>query len=336
MVDHHVHDEVRLLLLGPQLRHLRGVGDLHHRSGKRRVRQRVHLHRGGLPDADRGDVGLVHVRLDLHATEIGDAQDHGARVVHGPDHHDLTALHVELGHRARDGRREDGLSQVVLRAQDRGAGARHFLAIHVRPRPFGIPLRARGLDLLGRDELPLEELLLPAEVGLGLLERDLREPETRFRRIERGLTLPQLRAVLGPVELEEELPFPHPVPFLDRDPDDLARDVGAELHVGLGLHLRGRPNRGRDVPLDDVVHLDALAAPLSLRHVRDHDRSDQDDPAPDQETAFQTRLHTLGYSLLPTNNAASPRRVPGPLPPHGRPRPPRRSSALPERDLPGR
>jgi len=79
------------------------------------------------------------------------------------------------------------------------------------------------------------------------------------------------------VDLEQELALADDLAFLDRQLDDLARDIGAQIDLGLWAHLPARRDRGHEITRLHLLgtHLDCLV--LAFRGGQPADRDDDED-----------------------------------------------------------
>jgi len=86
----------------------------------------------------------------------------------------------------------------------------------------------------------------------------------------RCLSALEIRLVDRGIDLQQELPLLDEVAFAHRDPRDAARDVGADVHLLLGLNLPAGGDGGDEIAAADGLesHLDPF---FTLRTRAHHD-----------------------------------------------------------------
>ncbi len=229
-----------------------GAGDVFDASLEGAIRVGVDADEDGLFDLDIDDVVFVHLGVDLHVFEIGDAQDLGAGKLSGGD--DAFAKFAgKGGKRAVDGRINAGFNKFLA---DLGELTFDTFDIEKRGLKAGIGDVAIGFGVveivLGADFFG-EKLSLSAEIDLAFQELSFALEIIGASSSESGFLLFDLSLKSVGFNFDEEIAFFHVLPFLVGETDDFAGNFGRDFDFESGLDFAGGGDN-----LDDVTFCDAF------------------------------------------------------------------------------
>ena len=102
--------------------------------------------------------------------------------------------------------------------------------------------------------------------------------EGRLRLRDAGLRTLDCRPEEGRIDLQQEVPLLHVLPFLDREFDDPSGDIRGDVHMRLGFDVARRGDIVDEIPQPDGLHADFDGAtPLPLRGEKSHGREKSND-----------------------------------------------------------
>ena len=173
-------------------------------------------------------------------------------------HRDFALLHRQPDHPAGDRREEPGLGQVVLALPaERGAGlvqpGAWVACRSPRRRRSAWTAPARPLRAAIRFGLVFCMFERRSSCRLAWSRLACAWISEAWLEATSALAPAHHRLVLRRVDLEQELALLHQVALLHRDLDDAAGDVGADVHLGLGLDLAAGGDGGDQVASADTA-----------------------------------------------------------------------------------
>ena len=130
-------------------------------------------------------------------------------------------------------------------------------------------------------------------VALCLRKRRLRLRRLRSRAGDSSGRALDVRLILSRIDLEQELPLGHHIAVLHRQPHDASGDVGAQVDLGVRLHLAARSHRS-----DEVSSRDFLDADLGRLVPALHRAGDDDQQQRQCNCAEYRQLRSLAHKMI--------------------------------------
>ncbi len=253
LLDADAHLELGGLLAGAHA-HLAGVfgrvGDLGDRAVELALLEGVHLQVRLLPRRDAHHVVLADVHPRLHLIQVGDGHNLGPHILDRPQH-PLAQAGVELADRPGERRQDGRLVQRVCGAVHRGLGDLDLMSCAFELRLGHIIGRLHFVERGVRHELVPEQVLAAFELRFGLPQVGLGHGLARQRGLVARVGLVGGGDVEVRLDLDQQVTLVDLLPFLDRQVNDFAADLGADLDLQHGLDSAvGQDQLGQVAPGD--------------------------------------------------------------------------------------
>jgi hypothetical protein len=233
-------------------------------------------------DVDAHHLVLADLRFDFHVGEAAHQHHHVLGEIGAADA--LADLVAQLEHGAVDGRGEGGAREVVERLLELALALLDQFFLAVEAALIDLERGLRLVEIGAAGQPAFDQLLHPLQIALLLRDRAFDLPDLRLGRRHRAPILRDQRLQEALVDLPEHLPAAHAIALLDREREQIARDVGRDLHRLARLQVPGRRHGADDGALlrhrGGHFHGRRRMRPQSLHggeaHQRDHDRRQYD------------------------------------------------------------
>ena len=230
------------------------------------VRVSIHGELDQLSHFDFSDIGLVHVRIDLHAGQIlGDAEEGRRLEARG---HRLSDVHIPGNDDPVHRRKDAGVVQIgLLLLQGRA------LLFHLRLRQIELgqrrdPVGLRRIQIASGDEISGKEGPISLQRPFGVLQRSLRLFHVGFGGLQIGAGLRDLRLGKRRIDLRQQLTLFDRGIEIHEDLLDGPRNLGSHQHGRHRAHRSRRGDRRPNLPPGHLHRLELNAVLPVLQQVK--------------------------------------------------------------------